>query len=188
MHLFLLSYYNSIIFTHPGPRRMLIFFWRNICYLVAISSEFMLFKAFLDNFNYFITDLSKSLLCQYLSFVNIIFNRFCPVKKCEVSPYCLCHDSVTLNKQNSKKGGNCLQQVIRHDKCKFLVFRWGDLVLTIVADCKTNVIYGTLYSFSEQTFLNIKEMKNVRVDNWSYFSTLKPHLNFKTFQWTFAGD
>ena len=35
-------------------------------------------------------------LCQYLSFLNIFFNRFCPVEKCGVTPHCLCRDSLTL--------------------------------------------------------------------------------------------
>ena len=35
-------------------------------------------------------------LCQYLSFLNIFFNRFCPVEKGGVTPNCLYHDSLTL--------------------------------------------------------------------------------------------
>ena len=35
-------------------------------------------------------------LCQYLSFLSILFNRFCPVVKCGVTPHCLYHDSLTL--------------------------------------------------------------------------------------------
>ena len=35
-------------------------------------------------------------LCQYLSFLNIFFNRFCPVEKCGVTPNCLYCDSWTL--------------------------------------------------------------------------------------------
>ena len=45
--------------------------------------------------------LSKSfsqLIVSILSFLNIFFNRFCPVEKCGVSPHCLYRDpSVTLN-------------------------------------------------------------------------------------------
>ena len=35
-------------------------------------------------------------LCQYLSFLDIFFNRFCPAKKCEVTPHYLYRDSLTL--------------------------------------------------------------------------------------------
>ena len=34
--------------------------------------------------------------CQYLSFRNIFFNRFCPVEKRGVTPHCLYHDSLAL--------------------------------------------------------------------------------------------
>ena len=44
-------------------------------------------------------DLSKSfsqLICQYLSVLNIFFNKFFTVEKCGVIPHCLYRDSVTL--------------------------------------------------------------------------------------------
>ena len=44
-------------------------------------------------------DLSKSfseLIVQYLSFLNIFFNRFCPVEECGVPPRCLYRGLLTL--------------------------------------------------------------------------------------------
>ena len=35
-------------------------------------------------------------LCQYLSFLNIVFNRFCPLEKCGVTPHSLYRHSLTL--------------------------------------------------------------------------------------------
>ena len=35
-------------------------------------------------------------LSQCLSFLNIFFNRFCPVEKCGVTPHCLHRDLLTL--------------------------------------------------------------------------------------------
>ena len=37
---------------------------------------------------------------NFLSFLNIFFNRFCPVEKCEVTPHYLYRDSLTLISQN----------------------------------------------------------------------------------------
>ena len=36
-------------------------------------------------------------LCQYLSFLNIFFNRFCAVENCGVTPHYLYRDSFALN-------------------------------------------------------------------------------------------
>ena len=35
-------------------------------------------------------------LWQYFSFLNICFNRFCPIEKCGVTSHCLYHDSSSL--------------------------------------------------------------------------------------------
>ena len=36
---------------------------------------------------------------QQLFFLNIFFNKFCPVEKCVVTPHCLYRDSLTLMQQ-----------------------------------------------------------------------------------------
>ena len=46
-------------------------------------------KAFLNWF-------SINSFCQYLSFLNIFFNRFSPVETCRITQHCLCRDSLTL--------------------------------------------------------------------------------------------
>ena len=39
---------------------------------------------------------SLNWLCLYLSFLNIFFNKFFPVEKCEVTWHCLYHKALTL--------------------------------------------------------------------------------------------
>ena len=42
-------------------------------------------------------------LNQYLSFLNILFNRFYPMEKCGIIPHCLHRDSLTLTAFNCIK-------------------------------------------------------------------------------------
>ena len=37
----------------------------------------------------------KKFSVDYVSFVNIFFNRFCPVEKCGVTPHCFYQDLLT---------------------------------------------------------------------------------------------
>ena len=42
-------------------------------------------------------------LCQYLSFLNIFFNRFSLMEKCGITPHCLYRDSLTLKWKTKNK-------------------------------------------------------------------------------------
>ena len=116
-------------------------------------------------------------VCQYFSFLNICFNRFCLIEKCGVTSHCLYHDSSSLITSTTYLMCAILfyyRKLIYFLFCQFQVIApWMCFLATMqshwgfISSRRLFITFGSLTGISIKTRILVKtNSKPIECENW----------------------